>query len=144
MLTKDVLRTKLKEAMKAKASSVSILRVILGEIDLQEVKEAKPLDEQRIAKIVSKTLEGCRESLKHRENVVIREEAAYLEALLPKKLSVAQIREQIYNNVLTEVKWCSSEGQAIGAVMKFFKRNNIAVDSADISSVVKELRSCSG
>lgn len=138
MLTKAVLRTKLKEAMKAKASSVSILRVVLGEIDLQEVKEAKPLDEQRIAKIVSKTLEGCRESLKHRENVVIREEAAYLEALLPAKMSRDEVKHVVSSCL--NVRELTNEGAAIGAAMKYFKAHNLVADSADVSSVVKELR----
>lgn len=136
-MNKELLRTKLKEAMKAKDPSLSTLRVIIGEIDLQEVKESKPLDSDRIYKIIRKIKEGCEETVKHRESVELTNEITFLEGLLPQQLSLEDTRI-LLSEVGDSIIAAKSEGQAIGIAMKHCKGK--AVDSALVSSIVRIFR----
>lgn len=139
-MNKESLRQRLKEAMKAKNPAVSTLRVIIGEIDLQEVKEGKPLDSERIYKIITKIKDGCEETLKHRESVQLIGEIRYLDSLLPQKLTKIETMQVLStSSVFADIKEAKSDGQAIGAAMKYCKGKWV-VDSSTVGEVVKEIR----
>lgn len=139
------LKLKIKEqiviATKAKKEHTkNVLKVVLGDIDMQEVRNKNDLTDGEIIKIVRKTLQGVEEMLSYKSgDIGLEEEKAVLSSLLPKQLSKEDVLAALGSKV-EEIKSAKSDGQATGLAMKHFKESKLSVDGTLVAEVIKDIR----
>lgn len=136
------LRTKLNNARKTgNKDELSILQVIIGETSMIEGRQGQ-ISKEQIEKVIRKLITSNKEVLglsiaEDAKNKLVKEND-YMEALLPKSLSVMEIKNVLRDLGLEKFE---KEGHAIGLAMKHCKQNNLVVSGEDVSKAVKELRS---
>jgi uncharacterized protein YqeY len=141
----DVLRAKLLEARKARSEAQkNVLTVVLGDISTFEANHGKAPADEEVEKTIRKLILANTETMGHKEKrgddvTTLKEETAFLESLLPKTLSVAEIKEQLAD-VLPAIRSAKNDGQATGAAMKHLKGKNLKVLGDVVAAAVKELR----
>jgi uncharacterized protein YqeY len=135
------IREQITTATKLRKDTVkNVLKVVLGEIDTQEVRNKKDLSDEEICKVIKKTLQGIEEMLVYKAgDAGLEEEKVTLTALLPKQLDRVDILFQLASKA-EEIKAAKSDGQATGIAMKFFKESKQLVDGTDVTAIVKEIR----
>ena len=141
----DVLRKNALTAMKAKdAVATTILRLAQSEVQaLQSRVERELTDDEafgvirKLVKSNQETLDALGESGERGETV--RREIEILSALLPKRLSVAEIVAAL-SPVADAIKSAASDGQAMGVAMKHLKVQGAQVAGNDVSEAVKQSR----
>lgn len=142
---KDFLRTKIVEAIKNRNEvAKGIYRVLLGEIQTQELRVNKDLSEEQIHKIIRKIMENNEEMkrLTKKESPIfekVTEENEYLKVLLPNYLTKEEVTVELQEK-LDEIKLAKHDGQATGIAMKFLKENKKLVLGEVVSAAVKEMR----
>jgi uncharacterized protein YqeY len=141
----DTIKTRVREAMKAKnVVEREILRVLLGEIQTMEARNAKAMSDEEAQGVVKKLAKSNRETLDLSTDTAQREtlaaEIAILESLLPKTLSVEEIVGAL-GPVVDAVKSAGNDGQATGVAMKHLKSTGAPVDGKRVAEAVKLLRS---
>jgi len=146
MSLKDELKVQIRKATLAKDTFTnSILKVILGEIELAESRKGS-ITEQESQKIVSKLVESNKETLAVMKTTdaryqVLVDENTLMETLIPKSLNKEEVMEMIksdeelYNNILSS----NHAGKSIGAAMKLFKANGTTINGKDVSACVMEI-----
>lgn len=148
------IRSQLVSAMKSKnETEKNIFRVVLGEVATLQGRTGKePIDDD-IKKIVKKLIQSNEETIgnltseyyRDMKKELIKENEILLSVVPPTiKLSCQEIKNRIMlagAPIFNEIKECKSDGQAIGACIKYLKSYNWEADSKDVGSVVKELRS---
>ncbi len=147
MSIKDTLNENLKEAMKAHdEDGKRVYRMVLSALKFAEKTSGKELEESEAVAILQKELKIRKESLDEavkagREEVAeeARKDIAAIEPLLPKQLSVEELR-QIISDAIAEVG--ASAPSDMGKVMKAVmpKVKGLA-DNGLVSKTVKELLS---
>lgn len=147
MSIKDTLNENLKEAMKAHdEDGKRVYRMVLSALKFAEKTSGKELEESEAVAILQKELKIRKESLDEavkagREEAAeeARKDIAAIEPLLPKQLSVEELR-QIISDAIAEVG--ASAPSDMGKVMKAVmpKVKGLA-DNGLVSKTVKELLS---
>lgn len=118
----------------------NVLKVVLGDIELQESRCGKQLPDEDCYRIIRKTLEGVEIMLKYKPNdPKFEAEKATLNSLLPKQLEAGDIKFAL-SSKSDELYMAKSEGQAVGIAMKFLKERNLVVDGNVVKKVVSEIR----
>jgi uncharacterized protein YqeY len=141
----DTIKARVKEAMKAKnVVEREILRVLLGEIQTVEARNAKAMSDEEALGVVKKLAKSNRETLELSTDAAQKEiltaEIAILESLLPKTMSVDEIVGAL-DAVADEVTSAGNDGQATGVAMKHLKSTGAPVDGKRVAEAVKLLRS---
>ncbi len=118
----------------------NVLKVVLGEMDLQASRSGKQLTDDDGYRIIRKTLQGVEEMLTYKPNdPKFEAEKATLQALLPQEMSLHDLKVSLTAKA-EEIRAAKSDGQATGIAMKFFKENKIPVDGNVVKKVVAEIR----
>ena len=143
MLT-DQLRTRMKEAMKAKKTvEKDVLRTALGEIQIAEAREGKTLSDQEGQRILKKLIKSNSETLEVSSDPAVKaklsEENQVLESFLPQTLSVDQIVAAL-GDTAEALRTAKSDGQATGIAMKALKASGAEVDGKDVAQAVRQIR----
>jgi hypothetical protein len=141
MSLQETIRKQIVLAMKTKMENQkNVLKVILGEMDLQASRSEKQLTDEDGYRIIRKTLQGVEEMLTYKPNDPKYEaEKATLKLLLPKEFTAEDLKF-ILSSKVDEIKAAKNDGQATGIAMKFMKERNIIVDGSAVKKVVTEIR----
>lgn len=142
-LKTDIQNLIVKETKAKNDVSKNVLKVVLGEVQTQEVRNSKPLTDEQIIKILKKTLDGVCEMLVYRPyNHILMVEKDTLEKLIPKTLSASDIATHL-QSCASEIVAANNDGQAVGIAMKKLKSLNVgSVDGSVVKSVIQEIRKC--
>jgi uncharacterized protein YqeY len=125
-----------------------ILKVALGEIQTLESRQNK-ISEEECIRIVNKIIEDNIEMMHHYVGNTEKVhkfllENKILETLIPKTLSITEMESWLdlsSDCTLKYIQKASSDGEAIGIAMKFFKvRKGISVNGKDVAEMVKKIR----
>lgn len=119
------------------------LKLVLGEF--QQKAASGNVTEEMAHSIVKKIIKGNEETLGYLSQDDIRrneylEENEILAELLPRYLTVDQIRESLLTAGI-DVTSMSNEGQATGKAMQHFKATNSPVEGQTVKEVVRSMRS---
>jgi uncharacterized protein len=144
MLVDDI-KHRLRAAMKQRQTvEKEILRVVLGEIQTVEAREARALTDEQAAQMIRKLLKSNRETLAvttdAAQAATLEEENRVLESLLPKTLGVDAI-VQALAPVADALRSAPGEGPATGIAMKHLKSTGAAVEGKAVAEAVRRLRS---
>jgi uncharacterized protein YqeY len=145
----ETLHTKLTEARKARNKlQMDALQVILGDASMIDARTGKKATDEEIDKIIRKLVVGNTETLdllkekgmtSNPDYARRTEENAYLATLLPRSMSVDEIKSALAE-VADTIKGAKNDGQATGVAMKHLKSKNLKVQGDDVSAAVKQLR----
>lgn len=143
MLT-DQIRERMKRAMKAgDAIEKSILRVALGEIQSEQTRSGKTLDDDAVAAVLRKLVKANEDTLAADPDAdraaTLSREVEILQELLPRTLSQEEIRAALVP-VRDAVLAAKNDGQATGIAMKHLKSTGAAVTGQDVAAAVRTLR----
>jgi uncharacterized protein len=121
-----------------------VLRLALGEIQTAEARKNAPLGEEESAAALRKLIKSNDETLAalaadDARVSVLKQESQVLASLLPAQLTVAQIVEALREQA-AQIKAASNDGQATGMAMKHLKTTGAAVNGADVTAAVKQIR----
>ncbi len=121
-----------------------VLRVALGELQLEEGRQGRPLPDDEAQRIVRKLIKSNQETMEAsgpgERADRLRAEIEALESLLPQALSVEQIVAAL-EPVADQVRAAGNDGQATGVAMKHLKSSGAAVEGRDVAEAVKRMRS---
>lgn len=137
------IKSQMLAALKAGRSvEKEILRVALGEMQTVEARKGSLTDDETVA-IVKKLVKSNRETLEVSQNAeqrsALEQEIAILEALLPKGLDEAGLREALTAQI-DAIRGAANDGQATGIAMKALKAQGATVDGKLVGEVVKKIR----
>jgi uncharacterized protein YqeY len=145
----QTLRIKLTEARKSgNTLEMGLLQVIIGDADMQKARVGKELSDEEVEKIIRKMANGIEETmtiLKDRghddgeDYIRLRQEQVYTSSLLPKTLSVEEIKTHLA--ALSSIKEAQNNGQAMGLAMKHLKSQGLKVLGQDVTKAIEEIRS---
>ncbi len=145
----ETLKEKLTEARKARLTlQMNVLQVVLGDASMVEARTGKKASDEEIDKMIRKLVVGNTETLEllkekgmtsNPDYAKRTEENAYLATLLPKSMSVDDIKAALAE-VADSIKSAKNDGQATGVAMKHLKSKNLKVQGEDVSAAVKQLR----
>jgi uncharacterized protein YqeY len=128
------------------AQKTSILRTLISEIERQPACGTADAQRRLEFAVVRKLIEGNSETLKHlpvedARHAALTWENEFLSALLPKTLSVAEVKAMLLGaHNLEAIKTAKSDGQATGEAMKYLKGQSAEVQGQDVQAAVKEIR----
>jgi len=138
MLTTQI-RDDVKTAMKAKDDvRRNILRVVLGDVETQEARTGKTLEDEQVHKVIRKLIESNKEALAARHDDKLVQENTVLEVYLPQLLSQDKILEAL-KPIENDLK-AMQGGQAIGRAIGYLKKEGLAADGKDVTAVVKGIQ----
>ena len=146
-MLKDEIRGRVKTAMKSgNTVEKEILRVALGEIQTEEARAGKDMDDAGVEKILRKLLKSNRETLDATQDAgakaTLVQENAVIESLLPKTLGEEEIIAAL-GDARDAIAAAGNDGQATGIAMKALKAQGLAVDGRTVSAAVRKIRSTS-
>jgi uncharacterized protein YqeY len=141
----DTIKAQMFKAMKAgNTVEKEILRVAVGEITTDRVREGRTGSDDEAQAILRKLMKSNDESIAASDDAakkaVLEEENRILSAFLPKSLDVDAIVSALAP-VADAVKAAGSEGQATGVAMKHLKSTGAVVQGKDVAQAVQRLRS---
>lgn len=117
--------------------NLKVLQLILGECATQMGRTGKECTDEQVEKIIrgikdknSETLSLLIGKNRPEDEKVLKEENVYLEAWLPKTLSLQEITRILREN--EHIIIGQKEGAAIGCAMKFMKANGYKVLGEDV------------
>lgn len=141
MSIKETIRKQITDATKLRAEvQKNVLKVVLGDIELQESRYGKQLTDDEVYRIIRKTLEGVETMLTYKPNdPKFEAEKATLKGLLPKEFAAEDL-QTVLSSKVDEIKAAKNDGQATGIAMKFLKERNISVDGNVVKKLVTEIR----
>lgn len=144
MLT-DQIRERVKKAMKSGDTiEKNVLRVALGEVQSEESRSGKTLDDDAVTALLRKLVKSNQETLAagpgEERRRILEREVEILAELLPRTLSVEEIRAAL-EPVRDPILGAKSDGQATGVAMKHLKSEAAAVTGQDVAQAVKGMRS---
>jgi uncharacterized protein YqeY len=145
----ETLREKLTECRRAgKSVEMSVLQVVLGEASTAEARSGKKPTDEEMEKIIRKVMLGNQETLGILEekgmtsspnHAKLTAENAFLQGLLPKTLSVAEIVAALAD-AADAIRGAKNDGQATGLAMKHLKGKQLKVLGEDVAAAVKQIR----
>lgn len=123
------------EAMKAKKPEVSILKVVIGELQ----RSQKEPDDTSCEKIIRKMIANNDEvyKLKKEDNLLI--ENKILKSLLPEEMSMDEIYS-LLSKVVIQIRDAKSDGQALGIAMKCLKTTGKSLNTTLVDTITKNIR----
>ena len=141
----DTIKAQMFKAMKAgNIIEKEILRVAVGEITTDRVREGRTGSDDEAQAILRKLMKSNDESIAASDDAakkaVLEEENRILSAFLPKSLDVDGIVSALAP-VADAVKAAGSDGQATGVAMKHLKSTGAVVQGKDVAQAVQRLRS---
>lgn len=130
-----------------------ILRVALGQIQL-DAYSSNTTEEQKL-NVIRKLIKSNETTIEamHQKDIkdwsvewqlnapTLAFEVAALQLLLPQTLSEEETLARLTANCFDNIKTAKADGQAIGVAMKYFKAENIAVDTGLVKKAVESIRS---
>jgi uncharacterized protein YqeY len=140
----EQIKDRIKVCMKARQSSeVTVLRTVLGEIQLRESREAKELTDEDVEKVFRKFKDGSEELLKAVASTSsvassIKDEIAVYDSFLPQTLSVEEIIALLNAD---QIKSAKADGPAMGMAMGTLKKAGHKVLGPDVKAAVEKIRS---
>jgi len=139
----DELRRKMGEAFKAgRTIEKNILRLVVGEVQTLEAR-GTVLTDDAVTAVVRKILKSNEETIalgtNEEDKVVLREENAVLQSLLPQTLDVASIVARL-SGVADAIRAAGNDGQATGIAMKALKEAGAQISGKDVTLAVKQIR----
>lgn len=140
----DDIKKRIIVAMKANNKQErDILKVVLGDLQIQETRKAEDLTDAESQQIIRKVIKGNQEMITAVDDPEVVErmnqEIAILDTLLPQSLSVDEIVKALAP-VEDAVKAAGNDGQATGVAMKHLKSNGAEVQGKDVSNAVRQIR----
>jgi uncharacterized protein YqeY len=145
----EILKEKLTECRRAgKKIEMAVLQVVLGDASMVEARTGKKPTDEEVEKLMRKTILGNQETLGLLEqkgmagsenHAKLTAENAYLTALLPESLSVAEIQAAL-DDLVEQIKAAKNDGQATGIAMKHLKGQRLRVQGDDVAAAVKKIR----
>lgn len=143
----EQVKARVKVAMLAKDTfERDLMKVVLGDLQMQETREGKPLTEAQAEAVVRKMVKSGRETLealqKRGDAAMVahtQRELVALESLLPQTLGVSEIIAAL-EPVADQVRAAGNEGQATGVAMKFLKGQAAVVEGKDVAAAVQSIR----
>jgi uncharacterized protein YqeY len=121
-----------------------VLRLALGEIQTAEARKNTPVSEEEAAAALRKLIKSNEETLAALASGdaridALKREVTVLASLLPAQMSVAQIVDALAAQ-RDAIKAAGNDGQATGIAMKHLKSSGAAVNGADVTAAVKQIR----
>jgi uncharacterized protein YqeY len=121
-----------------------VLRLALGEIQTAEANKNAPLSEEDAGGLLRKLIKSNRETLAalpagDERIEPLQKEIEVLTSLLPAQMTVEQIVAALAGQV-DAIKAAGNDGQATGIAMKHLKASGAAVNGAEVTAAVKQLR----
>ncbi len=143
MLTDD-LKKRVSEAVKAQDTVArDVLRLALGELQMNEARKNAPLGDDEAAAIVRKLVKSNEETLGHTTDAeraaTLRHEIEVLSSVLPASLTPDQIAELLAPQ-REAIRAAKNDGQATGIAMKHLKSTGASANGQDVTLAVKKLR----
>jgi uncharacterized protein YqeY len=140
----DVLKKQMMQAMTDKDDVArTVLGVARGEVQTAEARANRPLTDDETAAILRKLVKSNEETLAASPEAggaaALKREIEVLTALLPARLSAAQIVEALASQK-DAIRAAKSDGQATGVAMKHLKSSGASFDGADVAAAVKQIR----
>jgi uncharacterized protein len=139
MLLESIKKRSLEATKGRRVVERNVLRFVIGEVQLMEIRQKKTLPDEQIATIIRKTIENNKEALSHRPDEKLEQENRILTELLPSTLSQEEI-ESVLVVQLESIRACGNDGQAMGVAMKHLKSSGVSVLGDDVKAVVSKLR----
>lgn len=138
----ETIKKDLLEARKSNSSKKSILQVLLGEIQLVESREAKPLTNEEIIAIVRKLKKSVDESFeKSGKMIEYSFESAVLEGYLPQTATKEEILETLAKTELyTEILEAPNAAKFIGQANALLKELGVVAEGKDVAEVVRGIK----
>lgn len=121
-----------------------VLRLALGEIQTAEARKNAPLGEEDAAAALRKLIKSNEETLAalaagDDRIAPLKREVEVLASLLPAQMNAAQIVAALAGQV-DAIKAAGNDGQATGIAMKHLKASGAAVNGAEVTAAVKQIR----
>jgi len=144
MLT-DQIRERVKQAMRSGDTvEKSVLRVALGEIQTEESRSGKTLDDDAVVALLRKLVKSNQDTLaagpQPERQQILERENEILQSLLPQTLSAESIQAAL-EPVRDAVLAAKGDGQATGVAMKHLKSVGASVTGKDVAEAVRSMRS---
>ena len=140
----EAIKAQMFKAMKAGSIvEKEILRVAVGEITTDRVREGRKGDDEEAQGILRKLIKSNQESISAgidaEKRAVLEQENEVLSGFLPKALSMAEIVTAL-SSVRDAVRAAGNDGQAMGVAMKHLKASGLSAGGKDVAEAVKQLR----
>ena len=121
-----------------------VLRLALGEIQTAEARTNAPLGEEDAAAVLRKLIKSNEETLGalpagDDRIAALKREVEVLLSLLPAQMNAAEIVAALAGQV-DAIKAAGNDGQATGIAMKHLKASGAAVNGAEVTAAVKQIR----
>jgi uncharacterized protein YqeY len=121
-----------------------VLRLALGEIQTAEARKNAPLSEEDAAASLRKLIKSNEETLGalpagDDRIAPLKREVEVLLSLLPTQMNAAEIVAALAGQV-DAIKAAGNDGQATGIAMKHLKASGAAVNGAEVTAAVKQIR----
>ncbi|MDB5220366.1 MAG: hypothetical protein JWO86_8293 [Myxococcaceae bacterium] len=123
-----------------------VLRLALGEIQTAEARKNAPLSEEDAVAALRKLIKSNEETLAALATspgddriAPLKSEVEVLASLLPAQMNAAQIVAALAGQV-DAIKAAGNDGQATGIAMKHLKASGAAVNGAEVTAAVKQIR----
>jgi len=121
-----------------------VLRLALGEIQTAEARKNAPLGEDDAAAALRKLVKSNEETLGalpagDDRIAPLKREVEVLLSLLPAQMNAAEIVAALAGQV-DAIKAAGNDGQATGIAMKHLKASGAAVNGAEVTAAVKQIR----
>ncbi len=121
-----------------------VLRLALGEIQTAEARKNAPLSEEDAAAALRKLIKSNEETLGalpagDDRIAPLKQEVQVLLSLLPAQMNAAEIVAALAGQI-DAIKAAGNDGQATGIAMKHLKASGAAVNGAEVTAAVKQIR----
>jgi len=130
---------------KTDPEKMNILKTVYGEIELKKFRQKNEFTDENVISVFKKFKAGVaenisilRESGREPTEIMLKEISIYDE-WIPSNLSIEEVKNELEILILRHLD-AKSDGQFIGAAMAYFRKNGIAVDGKEVSSIAKFIR----
>jgi uncharacterized protein YqeY len=144
MLVEEIKKRVLVAMKSGDAVTRDVLRLALGEIQTAEANKNAALSDEDAGGLLRKLIKSNKETLAalaagDERIEPLKKEIEVLASLLPAQMTAAQIIEALAGQV-DAIKAAGSDGQATGIAMKHLKASGAAVNGAEVTAAVKQIR----
>lgn len=117
-----------------------LLGVLVGEIQLQETRTGKIMDNSEIIKCVKKLKKSCDENVE-RGVIGAQQESTILEAYIPKEMTKVDMIAVLLANqeLMEEIRTADNRMRLMGKVKKFMSEDGQPFDGGLLSQVLREI-----
>lgn len=152
----DQIRTDMLAAVKSRDNPKrDILKLVLGEIDLQVARTGVQLSDDRVFQIIRKILDGLQITLDEMNKraktikdfdffkiTAIENEYAILSPYLPKMLTLDEIVQALPDEIKVQIKSSTPEdyGKMTGTVMKYLKGKGLSVEGNSVKLAILNIK----